>query len=159
MSQAIIDKWKDQRGALLMALHEVQRQWGFIPREQAIALAEAMKVPLARIYEVVTFYSYFATSPTGWIKVSVCAGTSCHLKESAALLEAVRAALGIDVGESTVDGMFHLQRVRCVGCCGLGPTLVIGDRTYGKVDPLAVQGIIGEWREGCAKRGVNDGED
>lgn len=130
-----------------MALHAIQDQRGFVPREDALEVAAAMDVPLARIYEVITFYNYFKLSPPGEVVISVCTGTACHLKGAPQVTDAFCSHLEIDVGETTSDGRFHLQTVRCVGCCGLAPAVVINGKTYGKVTPGQVPGIVDEWRQ------------
>lgn len=150
-----IKKWRNKRGALVMALHEIQNQQGYIPRDAALDVSEAMGVPLARIYEVITFYHYFKLSSPGKAVISVCTGTACHLKGAPALLEAFQEALAIPVGESTADGLFHLQGVRCVGCCGLAPVVVVNGKTYGKLQPSGVPAVIDEWRTRFAEETVH----
>jgi NADH-quinone oxidoreductase subunit E len=146
-----IRKWAKKRGSLIMMLHEIQNQRGYVPREQALELAQAVGVPLARIYEVLTFYNYFKLKSPGKAVISVCTGTACHLKGAPELIDAFKAELGIIEGETTEDGIFHLQCVRCVGCCGLAPAVVINGKTYGKVKPSDIRGIIAEWREKVAR--------
>jgi NADH-quinone oxidoreductase subunit E len=140
-----LKKWKNKRGALIMALHEIQNQRGYVPREAAFKIAEHMNVSLARIYEVLTFYNYFKLESPGRAVISVCTGTACHLKGAPALIEKFETQLGISTGQTTPDNRFHLQSVRCVGCCGLAPVVVINEKTYGKCDPSAVAHIIHEW--------------
>lgn len=142
-----LKKWKGKRGALIMALHEVQNQRGFVPRDAALALAEGMDIPLARIYEVLTFYNYFKLEAPGKVVISVCTGTACHLKGAPDLVAAFREGLGIAPGATTPDGLFHLQCVRCVGCCGLAPVVVVNGKTYGKLKPANVSSVLAEWRE------------
>jgi NADH-quinone oxidoreductase subunit E len=110
-------------------------------------LAVGVEVPLARIYEVLTFYNYFKLQSPGRAVVSVCTGTACHLKGAPDLLTAFQEDLGIPEGETTEDGDFHLQSVRCIGCCGLAPAIVINGKTYGKVQPSQVKSILEEWKE------------
>lgn len=142
-----IKKWHKKRGALIMALHEIQELKGYVPWEAAQEVAEGMGVPLARIYEVLTFYNYFKLSVPGKAVISVCLGTACHLKGSKEILEEFSKELAISEGQSTEDKLFHLQSVRCVGCCGLAPVVVVNGKTYGKVKPNDVRGIIHEWQE------------
>ena len=142
-----VKKWKKKRGALIMALHEIQGLRGYVPWEVAQEVAIEMEVPLARIYEVLTFYNYFKLEAPGKAVVSVCMGTACHLKGADEILEEFSKKLGVPEGKSTEDKLFHLQSVRCVGCCGLSPVVVINGKTYGKVKPSDVRGIIDEWRE------------
>ena len=142
-----ISKWKGKRGALIMALHELQNQKGYVPRESAMEISNALEIPLAQIYEVLTFYNYFKLEAPGRAVISVCTGTACHLKGASEILKEFVKELGVEVGESTPDKNFHLQCVRCVGCCGLAPVVVVNDKTYGKMKPSDVKRIITEWRE------------
>ncbi|MCL2672844.1 MAG: NAD(P)H-dependent oxidoreductase subunit E [Alphaproteobacteria bacterium] len=139
-------KWAKQRGSLVMALHEVQGALGFVPWDAARIIAEEMDVPLARIYEVVSFYSYFKLEKPGDVVISICDGTACHIKGSPGLIAAFEKDLSIACGTSTEDGMFHLQAVRCIGCCGLAPAVVVNGKTYGKVKPPECATIVKEWK-------------
>lgn len=140
-------KWRKKRGSLIMALHEIQDVKGYVDWSDAVELAQGMDVPLARIYEVLTFYNFFKLKAPGKAVISVCTGTACYLKGNDKVLEKFKSELGIDEGESTSDGMFHLQCVRCVGCCGLAPVCVVNGKTYGRMTPENVPTILNEWRE------------
>lgn len=147
-----VKRWGQKRGALIMMLHEIQNTRGYVPREAALELARRVDVPLARIYEVLTFYNYFKTSSPGRAVISICTGTACHLKGAGELLAAFAEELGIEDGQTTEDGDFHLQTVRCVGCCGLAPVVVVNGKTYGKARPDQVKSILAEWRETFARQ-------
>ncbi len=144
-------KWAKKRGSLIMALHEIQDIKGYVPWEDAAELAEHMNVPLAKVYEVLTFYNLFKLESPGKAVISVCTGTACFLKGNDAVLEEFKKELGIQEGQSTNDKMFHLQCVRCVGCCGLAPVCVINGKTYGRVTPDMVKDIIQEWKDTFAQ--------
>ncbi len=139
-------KWRKKRGSLIMALHEIQGVKGYVPWEDAMDIATEMNIPLARIYEVLTFYNFFKLDAPGKAVISVCTGTACYLKGNDKVLEEFKKELGIGEGESTEDKMFHLQSVRCVGCCGLAPVCVVNGKTYGRVTPNDVRNILDEWR-------------
>ena len=130
----IAKRWKNKRGTLIMALHDLQGRYGFVPRDAAMDLGRQLHVPLARIYEVITFYNYFKLKSPGRHVVSVCMGTACYLKGAPKLLEDVSQELGVKPGETSADGEYHLQMVRCVGCCGLAPVVMTDGVTLGKVD-------------------------
>jgi NADH:ubiquinone oxidoreductase subunit E len=132
---AIAKRWKNKRGSLIMALHALQDRYGYVPREAAMSLGEQMDVPLARIYEVLTFYNYFRLKSPGDTVVSVCLGTACYLKGAPQLLDQASRELGIKPGETTEDNQYHLQVVRCVGCCGLAPVVTINAHVLAKVTP------------------------
>jgi NADH:ubiquinone oxidoreductase subunit E len=129
----IAKRWKNKRGTLIMALHGLQDRYGYVPRDAAMQLGEAMDVPLARIYEVLTFYNYFRLRSPGKHVVSVCLGTACYLKGAPQLLQRASEELGLKPGESSADGEFHLQVVRCVGCCGLAPVVTVNAELLAKV--------------------------
>ncbi len=147
LGSAVAAKWRKKRGSLIMALHEIQSVKGFVPWQDAADLAEGMGIPLARIYEVLTFYNFFKLDAPGKAVISVCTGTACYLKGNDKVLEEFKKELGIGEGESTEDKMFHLQSVRCVGCCGLAPVCVVNGKTYGRVTPGDVRNILDEWRK------------
>ena len=140
-------KWQKKRGALIMALHEIQSVKGYVDWQDAMELAQSMNIPLARIYEVLTFYNFFKLVAPGKAVISVCTGTACYLKGNDKVLEKFKSELKIKEGESTPDGLFHLQCVRCVGCCGLAPVCVVNGKTYGRMTPEQVPEILNEWRE------------
>ena len=129
----IANKWKNKRGSLIMALHDLQSRVGYVPRESAMKLGREMDVPLARIYEVVTFYNYFKLQAPGKYVISVCLGTACHIKGSAEMLSGLEKELNVQEGESTPDKEYHLQAVRCLGCCGLAPLVSVNGKVYAKL--------------------------
>jgi NADH:ubiquinone oxidoreductase subunit E len=92
-----------------------------------------------------TFYNYFKLKPPGKVVISVCTGTACHLKGAPRLVAELRRELGIETGQTTADGLFHLQCVRCIGCCGLAPVIAVNGKTYGKVQPSQLKHILTEW--------------
>ena len=131
-----------------MILHDVQHELGYVPREISLELSRLLQVPLARIYEVLTFYNFFKMVPPGKHHIAVCLGTACYLKGSPALLSEAERILNIKQGQTTPDGYFHLDLVRCVGCCGLAPVVVVDGKVHGKVTPDQIAGFIND----CAKK-------
>lgn len=138
----VLKKWGNKRGNLIMVLHELQDHHGYVPRSLAQSVAREMNVPLARIYEVLTFYNYFKLDPPGRHVTSVCMGTACYLKGGGEVVKAMSEHLHVDDGETTSDGQFHLQTVRCLGCCGLAPVVMINGRIHSKVHPHDVSRIL-----------------
>lgn len=141
-----IDKWKHKKGSLIMILHAVQDNYGFVPQEICFTLAKELKIPLARIYEVLTFYNYFKLKPTAKYKISVCMGTACYLKGAAEILQIIKDTLNINEGQITEDGLFTVETIRCYGCCSLAPVININDEIYGKVDKEKLLAILDEYR-------------
>jgi len=143
---AFIDEWKVKPGSIIMILHKTQETFGYISRPAAQRLAELTGLPLAKIYGVITFYHFFKTTKPGRHKVSVCMGTACYLKGGQDLLDGTRRLLGIGPDEVTPDGLFSVDPVRCVGCCGLAPLLTVGTETFGKLSKDMIPGIIAKFR-------------
>jgi NADH-quinone oxidoreductase subunit E len=145
---AFINEWKVKPGSLIMILHKTQEIFGFISRAAAEQLALLTGIPLARIYGVITFYHFFKTTKPGKYKISICLGTACYLKGGADMIEEARSLLGLAEGGVTEDGLFSIDPVRCVGCCGLAPVLTVGTDTYGKLTKDMLPGIIAKYQNG-----------
>ena len=128
-----INDWKKKPGNLIMILHRVQEEFSFIPRDAAKLISEMLDVPLAKIYGVVTFYHYFKLEKPGRYNIQVCMGTACYLKGGEDLVQELENILGIGINQVTADGKFSIEAVRCVGCCGLAPVLVVGEKVFGKL--------------------------
>ena len=141
----LVNKWKDKEGNLIMILHEIQNHHGYVPREMALELSAVLDVPLARIYEVITFYNFFKLTPPGKHKIAVCLGTACYLKGAPEILKEIKNILSVEEGKSTKDGNFHLDVVRCLGCCGLAPVMTIDGKVYGKVKKQEVMEILSKY--------------
>jgi len=143
---SFIDEWKVKPGSLIMILHKIQETFGYISRESADKLAQITGISLARIYGVITFYHFFKTTKPGKHKISVCLGTACYLKGGQDLIEEARKILGLAPGGVTEDGLFSIDEVRCVGCCGLSPVLTVGTDTYGKLTAEMLPEIIAKYK-------------
>ncbi|MCK5197454.1 MAG: NAD(P)H-dependent oxidoreductase subunit E [Spirochaetales bacterium] len=130
---SFIDDWRNQPGNLIMILHRVQEEFSYIPRAAAKKISEMLDVSLAKIYGVITFYHYFKLEKPGEYNIQVCIGTACYLKGGEDLIEELESILGIGVNQVTEDGKFSIEAVRCVGCCGLAPVVLIGDKVFGKL--------------------------
>jgi len=141
----IISRWKGKDGSLIMILHEVQNRLGYVPRELSLEIARLMDIPLARIYEVLTFYHYFKLKAPGKHRISLCMGTACYLRGAPDILEELKDVLDVEEGGTTADGMFHLDVVRCLGCCGLAPVMMIDDKVFGKVAKNKVTEILSQF--------------
>ena len=114
------------------------------PEEMQRMIARRLGIPVSKVYGVVTFYAFFTMTAKGKYPISVCMGTACYVRGSEKLLEEFKRVLGIDVGETTPDGKFSLDCLRCVGACGLAPVVMIGDKVYGRLQPVDVKRILEE---------------
>lgn len=144
--QQHVARWRNEEGNLIMILHAIQNQHGYVPREVAMELSRELGVKLARIYEVITFYHYFKLQPPGAHNITVCNGTACYLKGAGDLLNECRTQLGIVEGQTTTDRQFHLDVVRCIGCCGMAPAMVVDGKTCGRAKTSDVAMHIGTLR-------------
>ncbi len=144
-----VDRIKDiclsfnsESGQLINVLHKCQGEFGYLPAEVQEIVASELKVSVAKVYGVVTFYSFFSMIPKGKHPISVCTGTACYVRGAENVLSEFKKQLGIEVGETTNDGKFSLSCLRCVGACGLAPVVLVGDKTYGRVSPDGVRDIL-----------------
>lgn len=144
---AFIEEWKSKPGNLIMVLHQVQQTYGYIPRNIAIEISERLSVPLAKIYGVVTFYNFFKLEKAGKYKIQVCLGTACYIRGGDDLLKALEKELGIGLNSTTPDGLFSIEAVRCLGCCGLAPVIVVNGNVHGRLTAKDVPAIIEQYRK------------
>ena len=145
--KAFIEEWKEKPGNLIMVLHQVQQTYGYIPREVAIEVSELLSVPLAKIYGVVTFYNFFKLQKAGKYIIQVCLGTACYLRGGDDLMKTLERELGIGVNGTTPDGLFSVEAVRCLGCCGLAPVIVVNGEVHGKLETKDIPGIMEKYRK------------
>ncbi len=139
---AYIESFEDKPSHLIMILHRAQGLFGYLPKELQIYVAEKTGVPAAKVYGVVTFYSFFTMKPKGRHTISVCMGTACFVKGGERILDVVKDELGVEVGQMTEDGMFTLEQVHCLGACSLAPVISIDGKVYGHVTRDKVKEII-----------------
>ena len=140
----LCDKYQPIKDNLIQMLNEVQEHYGYIPLNAQQCLSEYLKVPMAEIYGVITFYSRFTLKPKGKYNIAVCLGTACFVKGSEKVLDKVKEILKIDVGQTTEDGLFSIEATRCVGACGLAPVFTVNDEVHGKATPELAEKIIRE---------------
>jgi NADH-quinone oxidoreductase subunit E len=141
-----INEWRNKEGNLIMIFHAIQDYYGYVPRKVAIEVSEMLQVKLARIYELLTFYHYFKLNPPGKYIVSVCMGTACYLKGAPELVDELKELLDIEEGGTTKDGMFQLELVRCIGCCGVAPAISINGEVYCNVKKTELAEILNNLR-------------
>jgi NADH-quinone oxidoreductase subunit E/NADP-reducing hydrogenase subunit HndA len=142
----ICDSFHNEHGELINILHKTQGAFGYLPAEVQEVIAEKIRMPVAKVYGVVTFYSFFTMTPKGEYPISICTGTACYVRGAENVLAEFKKELGIEVGDTTADGRFSISCLRCVGACGLAPVVLVGDKTYGRVAPDDVKEILDEYR-------------
>lgn len=128
--------------ALIAILHKAQELFGYLPKALQLYVSRALDIPAAKVYGVVSFYSYFSQEKRGKYTINVCTGTACFVKGAQHVMDAFSDQLNIQSGENSTDGLFTLKDVRCVGACGLAPVVMINDKVYGHVKPEDVKEII-----------------
>ena len=130
--EKICEEYLPVKDNLIQMLNEVQEHYGYVPTYAQKVLSEYLKIPMAEIYGVVTFYSRFTTKPKGKYNIAVCLGTACYVKGSQKIMDRLKERLKIEPGETTEDGMFSIEETRCVGACGLAPVFTVNGEVYGK---------------------------
>lgn len=143
--KATCSKFNSDPQELINVLHSCQEHFGYLPAEVQEVISEHLNVPVAKVYGVVTFYSFFTMTPKGKNPISICMGTACYVRGAEKVLDEFKKELKIQVGETTKDNKFSLSSLRCVGACGLAPVVLVGDKTYGRVAPDDVKGILKEY--------------
>lgn len=137
-----IDSLPEKKGELIRVLHKAQNIFGYLPEDVQYFVGKKMNVSTAKVFGVVSFYSFFTMTPKGKYDVSVCMGTACYVRGAEKVLDQFKTQLGIGVGQTTEDGKFSISSLRCVGACGLAPVVMIGDKVYGRVTPDMVKDIL-----------------
>ncbi|MBQ2494407.1 MAG: NAD(P)H-dependent oxidoreductase subunit E [Bacilli bacterium] len=137
---------KNEPSPLMIVLSTVQKKYGYIPLELQEIISAEMGIPVAEIYGVVTFYSFFSLEPKGKYVVGICLGTACYVKNSQAVIDKFQTLLGVKEGETTPDGLFTVEAVRCMGACALAPAMSVNGKVYSKVTPNDVDKIIAEYK-------------
>ena len=143
----IIEKHKNEPGAIMPVLQEAQNVYGYLPIEVQQMVADGLGVPLSEVFGVATFYSQFSLTPKGKYNISVCLGTACYVKGAGDLFNKLSEKLGIGADECTDDGQFSLTACRCIGACGLAPVMMINDDVYGKLTADEIPGILQKYMD------------
>ena len=138
----IVRKWDCDPEYVIEMLQDVQDLYRHIPQEALLRVAALTGVPRGRLFHIATFYSAFSLQPRGENRIQVCMGTTCYVKGAPEVIESLERKLGISAGETTPDGRFSIERVRCLGCCGLAPAVAVNDEVIGSVRPSEVDDLL-----------------
>jgi NADH-quinone oxidoreductase subunit E len=144
---AIVYKHNVHRGATIAILQEIQDIYGYVPRPAILRVSEDTGIPASDIYGIVTFYSQFRLQPQGKNLIKVCHGTACHLNGAEKVADALCQCVNAKEGETSPDGEYTVEKVACLGCCSLSPTVMINHETYGRLTPDNVRNVIKELHE------------
>jgi NADH-quinone oxidoreductase subunit E/NADP-reducing hydrogenase subunit HndA len=147
----ICDRYKHEPSPLMLILSDVQKEYGYIPMEVQQIISAKTGIPVSEIYGVVTFYNFFSLEPKGKYVIGVCVGTACYVKGGQNVLDKFCELLKIKPGQTTTDGLFSIDNVRCLGACGIAPAVSINGKVYSKVSVNEVAGIIDSYRQEASK--------
>lgn len=148
--QDIIHKYNSDKESLLMIMQDINELYNYVPPECIPALAEKLGVPQSLIYSVATFYKTISLEPRGKYIVNVCTGTACHVRGAEKILDALEDKLQIKPEETTEDGLFTVETVRCLGCCASGPVLTVNKNMHGGLDRTSVNHIIDDYKNNAS---------
>lgn len=141
----IIDRYANEEGTLIQILLDLQGEYRWLPKEALKRISERLNIPVTYIYRVASFYKAMSLIPIGRHLVSVCLGTACHVRGGLKILDKAEQALDIKAGETTPNQKFTLQRVNCMGCCALGPVMIVDGEAYGKLGPANVKEVLNKY--------------
>ena len=141
----IIDRYQDEEGILIQVLLDVQHEYNWLPQEALKQIRDRLGIAFSEVYRVVSFYKAMSLTPRGDHLIRVCLGTACHVRGAPRILDKVERAINIKAGETTQDMKFTVERVNCLGCCALGPVMVIDGEAHGNLVPAKVQEILNEY--------------
>ena len=142
----ICDRYSKEKTPLMMILSDIQKEYGYIPLEVQELVSARTGISVAEIYGVVTFYSFFSLTPKGKYVIGVCLGTACYVKGAQQIVDKFSEIIGIKAGETSADGLFTLDALRCIGACGIAPAVTINGKVYPKLTVDAVPKIVEEYK-------------
>ena len=145
--ETFIKEGNDDESSLIAVLHHAQNLYGYLGREVQEYIAQRLNIPESKVYGVITFYSYFSTEPKGKYVISICTGTACFVRGANDVLEDFKKVLGVKEGETTKDGLFTVDTLRCVGSCAIAPVVLVNDKVYGHFKKNQVNELINSLRE------------
>lgn len=143
----ICDRYVNEKTPLMMILSDIQKEYGYIPLEVQEIVSQRTGISVAEIYGVVTFYSFFSLQPKGKYVIGVCMGTACYVKGAQQIIDKFSEIIGVKPGETSKDGLFTLDALRCIGACGIAPAVTINGKVYPKLTVAAVPQIIEEYKK------------
>ena len=149
--EKILEMHSGQKGALIPILQEIQAAYGYLPEEALKMVSRRVKVPLSRIYGVITFYAQFYLTPRGKHLIKACQGTACHVRGASQVLDNLSRELKVNPGGTTADLNFSLETVACVGTCFLAPVIMINEDYYGKLTPKKAMDAVKKYSAKAAK--------
>ena len=153
--ESICDRYRNEPTPLMLVLSDIQKEYGYIPLEVQEIVSKKLGIPTSDIYGVVTFYSFFSLTPKGKYVIGVCLGTACYVKGGQNVIDKFASLLKIKPGETTEDGLFTLDALRCIGAGGIAPAVTINGKVYSKVTVDEVAKIIDSYRKEAHQNAAN----
>ncbi len=138
----IIDKHECKASSLIQILLDIQSENHWLPKEALDRVSEKLQVPMSKIQHITTFYKSFSLVPRGRHEVHICMGTACHVRGAQRILDMVQDQTGIKAGETDVELKFTLETVNCIGCCALGPVMVVDGEYHGNIAPSQIENVL-----------------
>jgi len=142
----ILEKYKDTQGALIPVLQETQEIFGYLSKDVLIRIGKGLKLPLSKVYGVVTFYSQFSLTPHGKYTVRACRGTACHVQGAKKVISTIENITKLKEGETSPDLKWTFETVACLGACALSPVMMINKDFFGKITPKKVRTILTQYK-------------
>jgi len=142
----ILEKYNNEESSIIAILQDIQEKFGYLPKESLLQVSRDVNIPISRVLSLATFFKAFSLIPKGKHPIHVCMGTACHVRGAQLVLEKLERELKIKSGETTDDMNFSLDEVRCVGCCGLAPVVMVGEEVHGKITQTKVPGILKKYK-------------
>ncbi len=143
---AFIAEQPHKEQAIIAVLHRAQKLFGYLPKELQLYVARQLDVPAAKVFGVVSFYSFFTQTPRGEHTISICMGTACFVKGVEAIKDKLRSTLNIGINETTDDMKFTLKEVRCIGACGLAPVIMVDNEIIGNLTADDMEALVAKYR-------------
>jgi len=144
--ESLIDSYSDKKEQLISLLQDVQAEFNYIPQDVVIRISQKLEIPLTQVFSVATFFKAFSLKPRGRHVVTVCLGTACHVRGGQRLVDKMSRDFNIKPGETTEDQRFTLETVNCLGCCALGPVVVVDGKYKSQVTPDKLERILKEYK-------------
>jgi NADH-quinone oxidoreductase subunit E len=146
VSQILESIQEAEQGDLIPILQEIQKQYGYLPKDVLLEISERTKIPASRIYGVATFYEQFYLEPHGRHTIKCCRGTACHVRGGRAIINTIKRLLDIDEGQTTEDMRFTFETVACLGTCFLAPVVMVNNDYYGNLKPTQIENILKKYK-------------
>jgi NADH:ubiquinone oxidoreductase subunit E len=143
---SLIDSYADKKEELISLLQDIEAEFNYLPQDVLVRVSQKLDIPLSQVFSVATFFKAFTLKPRGRHLVTVCLGTACHVRGGQRLVDKLERDYGIKPGETTEDMRFTLETVNCLGCCALGPVVVVDGKYESQMNPDKLERVLREYK-------------